>query len=183
MQIFWTALAGLTGLLLLAAFGRFLFGLWSEPELRGLPLTPLQKLAWLGLGASFSAGAGLGLVVVLGGANGLEDSAYRWIFWALLIVGIGTYLTAWHRTHRRHGGSVIDERDRAILARSLSVESMVVLLSLITWMITLTEVFRRDGTMPVAYVQLLFWSTFLVAIFGRSFGIILGYRQETAPHA
>jgi hypothetical protein len=181
MQTPWIALAGLSGLLFLIAIGRFLLGLRSEPELRGLPPTPLQRLAWLGLGASLSAGAGLGLVVAVGGASGLEESAYRWVFWVLLVVGIGAWMTAWHRTNRHHGGAIIDERDRAILARSLSVESIVVLLALVAWMMTLTEVFREEGTMPIAYVQLLFWSTFLVAIFGRSLGIILGYRQ--APDA
>jgi len=183
MQVLWITLASIGGLLTAAAVGRFLYGLRPSAELRGMPATPIEKLAWLGVGASLSAGAGLGLVVLVGGTTGLEESTYRWIFWLLLWVGIGTWMIAWHRTNRRHGGAVIDERDRAILARSLSVESMVVLLSLATWTITLTEVYSQDGAIPVAYLQLLFWSTFLIAIFGRSLGIILGYRQEATPDA
>jgi hypothetical protein len=182
MRTLWIALASIGGLIAAAAIGRLLYGLRPSTELRGLPATPIEKLAWLGLGASLSASAGLGLVVLIGGTSGLE-SASRWIFWLLLWVGIGAWMIAWHRTNRRHGGAVIDERDRAILARSLSVESMVVLLTLATWTITLTEVFSQDRSVPVAYLQLIFWSTFLIAIIGRSLGIILGYRQETNPDA
>ncbi len=179
----WLTLASIGGLLVVAAIGWFLYGLRPSAELRGLPATPIEKLAWLGLGASLAAGAGLGLVVLIGGTSGLENSASRWIFWILLWVAIGTWMIAWHRTNRRHKGAVIDERDRAILARSFSVESMVVLLSLGTWTITLTVVYSQDGAVPVAYLQLVFWSTFLIAVFGRSLGIILGYRQEATPDA
>jgi hypothetical protein len=126
---------------------------------------------------------GLGVVIAIDGATALEDSASRWVFWLLLVVGLGIWLTAWDRTTRRNGGPVIDERDRAIVARSFSVESVVVLLSLVAWTVTLTEVFGQDRTMPIAYLQLVFWSTFLAGVFGRSLGIILGYRRETAPHA
>ena len=183
MQTLWITLASVGGLLVAVAIGRFFYGLRPSAEFRGLPATPIEKLAWLGLGASLTAGAGLGLVVLVGGTTGLEDSASRWIFWIVLWVAISTWMIAWHRTNRRHGGAIIDERDRAILARSLSVESMVVLLSLATWTITLTEVYSQEGAIPVAYMQLLFWSTFLIAIVGRSLGIILGYRQEATPDA
>jgi hypothetical protein len=183
VQILWITLGSIAGLLFAAAVGRFLSGLRPSAELRGLPATPIEKLAWLGLGASLSVGAGLGLVVLVGGTAALEDSPYRWVFWLLLWAAIGTWMIAWHRTNRRRGGAVVDERDRAILARSLSVESMVVLLSLVTWTVTLTEVYSQEGAVPVAYLQLLFWSTFLIAIFGRSLGIILGYRQEAVPDA
>ena len=183
MRTIWITLASIGGLLVVVAVGRFVYGLRPSAELRGLPATPIEKLAWLGLGASLAAGAGLGLVVMIGGTTALEDSASRWIFWLLLWGAIGTWTIAWHRTNRRHGGAVIDERDRAILDRSFNVESMVVLLALATWTITLTEVYSQDGAVPVAYLQLLFWSTFLIAIIGRSLGIILGYRQEVTPDA
>jgi hypothetical protein len=73
---------------------------------------------------------------------------------------------------------VVDERDRAILARSLSVESMIVLLSLVVWTVVLTEVYWDEGVAPVGYFQLLFWSTFVGGAFGRSLGIVMGYRRE-----
>ena len=73
---------------------------------------------------------------------------------------------------------MIDERDREILARSFSVESMLVILSLAAWTVILTEVFWDEGAVPLGYLQLIFWSTFILGAFGRSLGIVLGYRRE-----
>jgi hypothetical protein len=77
----------------------------------------------------------------------------------------------------------MDERDRAVLARSFSVESMVVLVSLVAWTVGLTEAFWDEGSIPVAYLQLLFWSTLVGGAMGRSLGIVLGYRRGVAVDA
>ena len=55
---------------------------------------------------------------------------------------------------------MVGERDRGILARSLSVESMIVELSLVAWTVVLTEVYWDEGVAPVGYFRLIFWSTF-----------------------
>ena len=78
---------------------------------------------------------------------------------------------------------MVDERDRAILAQSFSVESVVVLLSLVAWTVILTEVFWDEGAVPIAYLQLLFWTTFVGGALGRSLGIVLGYRREITVDA
>jgi hypothetical protein len=179
-MLFWIVIGALVSLVLLAGVGRLLLRLRSEPALRGLPTTPIQRLAWIGVAVSLSVGVGLTVLTGIGGVSGLDENPALSI---LVMGGVGVWLAAWHRTNRRRGGAVVDERDRAILARSFSVESMIVLLSLVTWTITLTEVFRQDGAIPIAYLQLLFWSTFVAGIFGRSLGIILGYRQGTTPNA
>lgn len=54
---------------------------------------------------------------------------------------------------------------------------------LLTWTIALTEVFSDDGVMPIAYLQLIFWSTFVGGAFGRSLGIVMGYRRGIAVDA
>jgi hypothetical protein len=176
----WAIIGASASLLILAGVGRFLLRLRSEPALGGLPTTPLQRLAWLGVSVSIAVGVGLALLTGIRGVSGLDESPALSI---LVMAGGGVWLVAWHRTNRRRGGAVVDERDRAILARSLSVESMIVLLSLVAWTITLTEVFQDQGTVPIAYLQLLFWSTLVAGIFGRSLGILLGYRQGTTPNA
>jgi hypothetical protein len=179
-MLFWIIIGTLASFVLLAGVGRFLLRLRSEPALRGLPTTPIQRLAWIGVAVSLAVGAGLAVLTGIRGVSGLDENPALSI---LVMGGVSVWLVARHRTNRRRGGAVVDERDRAILARSLSVESMIVLLSLVTWTITLTEVFRQDGAVPIAYLQLLFWSTFVAGIFGRSLGIILGYRQGTTPNA
>ena len=77
----------------------------------------------------------------------------------------------------------MEKGPRPILARSLSVESMIVLLSLVAWTVGLTEAFQEHGAIPIGYLQLLFRTTFVAGIFGRSLGIILGCRQGATPNA
>ena len=69
------------------------------------------------------------------------------------------------------------------ISRSLSVESMIVLLSLVAWTVVLTEVYWDEGVAPVGYFQLIFWSTFVAGAFGRSLGIVMGYRREISVDA
>ena len=179
-MLFWVIIGTLAFLVLLVGGSRLLVRLRSEPALRGLPRTPIQRLAWIGVAVSIAVGVGVAVLTAIEGVSGLDDNPALSI---LVMGGVGVWLAAWHRTNRRRGGAVVDERDRAILARSFSVESMIVLLSLVAWTITLTEVFRQDGAVPIGYLLLLFWSTFVAGIFGRSLGIILGYRRGFTPNA
>ena len=123
---------------------------------------------------------GLAVLTAVEGVSGLNENPALTI---LVMGGVGVWLVAWHLTNRRRGGALVDERDRAILARSLSVESMIVLLSLVAWTVGLTEAFQEHGAIPIGYLQLLFWTTFVAGIFGRSLGIILGCRQGATRHA
>jgi hypothetical protein len=179
MIVLWIILAVL-GLIVVGALGRFLWNLRPQAAMRGLPPTPLERLGWLGLAITLVVGIGMATLVAFQGATGFnEDATSRGIFWILMLAGVGVWVVAWRVANRRHGGAVVDERDRAILARSLSVESMIVLLSLVAWTVVLTEVYWDEGAVPIAYLQLLFWSTFIGGLFGRSLGIVLGYRRET----
>lgn len=179
MNAAWLGLALIGGALALLAVGRFVWNLRPQREMRGIPITPLEKLGWVGLGITSFVGLGLAALVVFEGAAGFhENQSSRLIFWALLMSGIGVWASAWAVIKRRSGETVVDERDRAILAGSLSVESVVVLLSLVAWTVTLTEVYWEAGAIPLAYLQLLFWSTLIGGAFGRSLGIVMGYRRE-----
>ena len=180
----WIIIASLLAALFVGATARTLARHRPDPDLGGLPTTPLERLGWIGLGVTAALGLGLSVLVAIGGAEGFfDDSPYRFVFWLLLMTGILVWSAAWYAAKRRHGAVVIDERDRAVLARSLSVESMLALLSLVIWTIALTEAFADDGAIPLGYLQLLFWSTLIAGAFGRSAGVVLGYRRGIAVDA
>lgn len=179
MNTVWIAGAVLGGILVFAAVVRIGRSLWPQSEMRGLPMTSLETLGWVGVGVTGAIGVGLGVLVSIVGVSDFhEEESARLIFWLMLIVGIGVLVTFWAVLKRRSGDVVADERDRAILARSFSVETMVVLVSLVGWTVVLTEVFWDEGAVPIAYLQLLFWTTLIGGALGRSLGIVLGYRRE-----
>lgn len=179
MTVVWITLAALGGVLALAVVGRSLWSLRPQPEMGGLPATPLEKLGWVSLVVTTAVGSGLAALVAFNGAAFIDDdSIARWIFWILILGGIGVWSLAWYFIKRASGKAAVDERDRAVLARSLGVESMIVLLSIVTWTVVLTEVFWDEGAVPIAYLQLIFWTTFIGGVFGRSLGIVLGYHRE-----
>ena len=179
MSDVWIAVAVLVGAACIAALAWFVWSLRPQREMGGMPPTPLERLGWIGLGVTAVVGLGLAALVALVGADFIaQESSARGIFWLLMMAGIAVWALAWWTIKRRAGGTVIDERDRAILARSLSVESVVVLLTLVTWTVALTEAYSDEGTLPIEYLQLIFWSTFILGAFGRSLGIVMGYRRE-----
>jgi hypothetical protein len=178
MSVFCIGVAALCGTLFLIGVARSLVGLRPTPDMRGVPITALEALGWVGVAVAGALGAGLGVLIAAFGAADLFDETARFILWAMLIVGITVWALAWLVIKRRTGAVVADERDRAILARSFSVESMMVLLSLVVWTVALTEAFNDDGAVPIGYLQLIFWTTLIGAAMGRSLGIVLGYRRE-----
>jgi hypothetical protein len=183
MDAVWIIVSVVGAILLVWGVGRFGWNLRPQPAMGGTPVAPLEKLGWVGLAVTTVVGLGLSLIIVVEGVSFFDNDTARGIFWLLLIGGFGIWAATWWVVKRRNSGTVVDERDRAILARSLSVESMIVLFSLVTWTIVLTEAFRAEGAIPLAYLQVIFWSTFIGGAFGRSLGIILGYHREIAADA
>lgn len=183
MKPLWIALAALLGGGVLWGVGRFFWQLRPQADMDGLPTTPLEKLGWIGLGITSAIGAGLALLVAFEGATGVFDDGSALILWLLILTGSAAWFIAWRIIKQRAGSAVVDERDRAILARSLSVESVVVVLSLVAWMIGLTEAYQDEGAVPLAYIQLIFWSTLIGGFIGRNLGIVLGYRREVSIDA
>ena len=183
-MVVWTALAVIGSAIMLLALVRIGQALRPDPDLAHLPMTGLEKLGWIGLAVSAGIMAGIAILVAIAGVEGFhQERGARVTFWILLMVGIAAWWTGWMALRRRHGSVVMDERDRAVLARSFSVESMVVLLALVAWTVGLTEAFWDEGAVPLAYLQLLFWTTFVGGAIGRSVGIILGYRRGVAVDA
>ena len=184
MTLVWMFLAGLGGLVVVAAIGRSLWRLRPQREFGGLPTTPLEKLGWVGLAVSTAIGLGLATLVALEGASFLEEEATaRYIFWLLVLGGMGAWLAARHVINRGSGEPAVDERDRAVLAQSLNVGAMIVLLVLVTWTVALTEAYGDERSVPIGYIQLIFWSTYIGGAFGRSLGVVLGYHRQVAIDA
>ena len=48
-------------------------------------------------------------------------------------------------------------------------------MSLATWLMVLTRMFRAEGAVPVVYLYLMFGSVLLVSMFGQSLGILVGF--------
>lgn len=179
MQVVWIVIAAAGALVALIGLGRVVANLPPRLDRDGAPSTPLERLGWVGLFVTTGIGAGLALLLALRGASGFnQDGVVRGVFAILILAGLGTWALAWRIVSRPTGRAVVDERDQGILARSISVESMVVILSLVAWTVALTEVFWDEGAIPLEYLQLLFWTTFIGGAFGRSLGIVLGYRRE-----
>ncbi len=57
----------------------------------------------------------------------------------------------------------IDEHDRLILERFSRAQWLAVVLSLVAWTITLTEIYRDQGQVPIAFLNLIFISTLIIS--------------------
>jgi hypothetical protein len=68
-----------------------------------------------------------------------------------------------------------DERDRLILERSTRAQWLAVIFSLVAWTISLSEIYRGTGQIPVVFLNLIFFSTLIISILAQSLGIMLGY--------
>jgi archaellum biogenesis protein FlaJ (TadC family) len=71
----------------------------------------------------------------------------------------------------------VDERDRLVIAKSGRAQWMAVIFTLAAWTITLTEVYHEQGNVPVAYLNLIFFSILIISTLAQSLGILLGYRS------
>ena len=139
-------------------------------------MAPLQK------GALYSLAIGLVLAVALvvvfvsrGDITAFdEDLGFRLTVYALWIGVPLAYLVAMKLTVRRPGR--LDERDRLIAARAAKTQLFAVILSLIIWTITLTEVYWDQGQVPVVFLTVVFISTLVVMTLAQSVGILIGYR-------
>ncbi len=69
----------------------------------------------------------------------------------------------------------VDERDRLIIERSSRFQWLAIVFSLVAWTITLTEIYRDSGQIPVIFLNLIFFSTLIISSLSQSLGIMLGY--------
>ena len=88
-MLFWIVIGTLAFLVLLVGVGRLLLRLRSEPALRGLPTTPIQRLAWIGVAISIAVGVGLAVLTAVEGVSGLNENPALTI---LVMGGVGVWL-------------------------------------------------------------------------------------------
>jgi nicotinamide riboside transporter PnuC len=146
-----------------------------EDRRRIKTMAPLQKRALY----SFIIGLVLtiALVAVLvarGGVTALEsDLSLRLIMYAVLIGVPLVYLILVYLTIRKP--TQFDERDRLIIERSSRAQWLAVIFTLVAWTIALTEIYRDQGQVPVAFLNLIFMSTLIIGTLAQSLGILVGY--------
>ncbi len=149
----------------------------EREEMASSPMPPLQKRAWWGLligGGTFALIAYI--LFTRGAAEYWENDSLRLTVVAIFLGGMvmytGVFLAGFAKMRMK---GQLDERDRAILARSPNVQSAAVIMALAAWMISLTEMFHSEGAVPVVYLYLIFGSCILVTLIGQSLGVLLGY--------
>jgi hypothetical protein len=69
----------------------------------------------------------------------------------------------------------LDERDRLIIGKSVRTQWLAMIFSLVAWTITLTEIYRNEGQVPIAFLNLIFVSILIISTLAQSLGILLGY--------
>ena len=138
-------------------------------------MAPLQKRALYTLIMGLIFTIALIVVFILEGDVTAfnRDETLRWITYAALIGVPLSYLVLIDLTLRKP--TELDERDRLIMAKSGRAQWLAVIFSLAAWMITLTEIYREPGQVPVVFLSLIFISILIISVLAQSLGILLGY--------
>ena len=138
-------------------------------------MAPLQKRALY----SFVIGlvltiALIAIFVAQGDITAFErDLKLRLVMYAVLIGVPLIYLILVNLTLRKP--TQLDERDRRIIERSSWAQWLAVIFTLVAWTIALTEIYRDQGQVPIAFLKLIFMSTLIIGTLAQSLGILLGY--------
>ena len=138
-------------------------------------MAPLQKRALYSLVIGVILAIALSVVFIAKGnvTTFDEDLGFRLIVYALWIAVPLAYLMVVNLTLRKP--EQLDERDRSILARAPKVQLLAVIISLLVWVIVLTEVYWDQGQIPVIFLYLIFMSVLIVSTLAQSIGILIGY--------
>ena len=124
----------------------------------------------------------IALVIVFfikGGVSGLDNSPSFRIIIDILFIGVLVLNLALTPSILKRFSSkkniVLDERDISIIIRAPIIQLWAVIVSLITWVIVLTEIYWNNGQVPVSYLNIIFLSTLIISSITYSAGILIGY--------
>ena len=126
-------------------------------------MAPLQKRAFYGFifGVVWTAAIIL-FLILKGGATAFdEDPAFRLLIDGLWIGGLVLYLILFETLGHRPGR--FDERDRTIMDRASKVQWLALLLSMVGWIIGLSEHFHEQRQVPIVFLFLMFIFTLMVS--------------------
>jgi L-asparagine transporter-like permease len=146
-------------------------------------MAPLQKRAWVGLLLGIIWAIVTVIVFITGGGVDAftEEYSFRLIMdalfvgWLIIYVILMASLLSLRRSTK--GKVNVDERDKAILDRAPIVQLWAVLISLVAWVIGLTEGYWNRGAVPIMYLYIIFFSSLVVSTIAQSLGILIGYRR------
>ena len=137
-------------------------------------MAPLQKRALYSLAIGVACAIALIVVFIARDVTTFdEDLGFRLTVYALWVGVPLAYLVVVNLTLRKPGQ--LDERDRLIMERAPQIQFLAVMLSLVAWVIVLTEAFQEQGQVPVVYLTLIMISTLIVGTIAQSLGILIGY--------
>ncbi len=143
----------------------------ERAERADLPMTPVQKAAWWGLGIGLGQAAIILAVFLFKGGPHVywEDDGMRMLVLALFLLvtfsftGLQVFVRA--RT---------DERDRPALSWASTVQVVVVFLTLAAWTTVLPKMYHDEGAVPVVYFYLIFGSVFIAHMVSYPLGVLIG---------
>jgi hypothetical protein len=119
------------------------------------------------------------LFFIKGGVYGLENSSSSRIIIDILFIGVlALNLVITPLILKRFSSKknvVLDERDISVIIRAPIIQLWAVIVSLLAWVITLTEIYWDNGQVPVSYLNIIFLSTLIISSISYSAGILIGY--------
>jgi len=134
-------------------------------------MTPLHRHAWWSLVLGLAVALVMVAVVSIEGPTSFDESARaRLSVTALFVVALLAYAITLVMLLRG-----ADERDREIINRAPALQLIATLVTLALWAIVLSRVYDDDGSIPIVFPDLIFWSSFIVSVLARSIGVLLGY--------
>lgn len=138
-------------------------------------MAPLQKRALYSLIIGLVLTVALVVVLVAqGDITAFErDLNLRLVVYAVLIGVPLAYLILVSLVTRKP--TLVDERDKIILLSSHRTQWLALIFSLAAWTIVLTEGYRVQEQVPIAFLNLIFISTLIISTLAQSMGILIGY--------
>lgn len=141
-------------------------------------MAPLQKRALLCFIIGLVFASAMVVVLILeGDINAFNEDGYlRWITYAALIAAPLSYLILIDLTLKKP--TEMDERDRQIILKSSRVQWLAVIISMLAWMIALSEIYRAEGRVPIVFLDLIMISVLIISTLAQTLGILIGYWRE-----
>ena len=149
----------------------------ERAEMSALPMTSLQKRAWIAL----LLGLGLATAIVItiarvGPTAYFDDDDLRIVVLFFIFGMLASFLYVLVPTALKEGGrDALDERDKRILSIAPHAQAAACLMTVAAWTTVLTEAFRGESGIPTGFMHLMFWSVFIVYMLSHSIGILFGY--------
>lgn len=147
----------------------------------GTAMAPLQKRAWFGLTIGILWTAVTIIVFITGGGvdEFTKNQSFRVLMDALFVGWLIVYtimmVSILALRKPRKGKVAVDERDIAILNRAPLTQLWAVIISLVVWAVSLTEIYWDQGAVPIMYMYIIFFSSLVVSTVAQSLGILIGY--------